>query len=243
MGATFKQRFGQTLSDLVKSLISPNVRVTGAEEAVEDWGNVNLALSEAMRQDGRTARLLNRAMRARSRGDEVTIGPDAARSDEPVPPTADTPNVIVLASGNLGLISFPGWKERMTYEQIVDTYPQLLPGLVRHKGVGFVMVHSESDGGIVIGPDGIFYLEHDYAIGTDPLAPFGPNARRHLKRTDAFGNAPDVLVNSLYDPTTGEVAAFEELVGCHGGLGGPQTQPFVLYPATFSTRGQIVSIA
>ena len=36
---------------------------------------------------------------------------------------------------------------------------------------------------------------------------------------------------SLHDELTGEVAAFEELVGCHGGLGGPQTQPFVLYPS------------
>ena len=28
-----------------------------------------------------------------------------------------------------------------------------------------------------------------------------------------------------------EVAAFEELVGSHGGMGGPQSHPFVLHPA------------
>jgi putative membrane protein len=39
------------------------------------------------------------------------------------------------------------------------------------------------------------------------------------------------MVNSLYDPETGEVAAFEELVGCHGGLGGTQSFPFLMYPA------------
>ena len=122
----------------------------------------------------------------------------------------------------------------MTYEQIVDTYPDLLRGLVRHEGVGFVLVHSENDGGLVIGSKGLFYLEHDYAVGSDPLTRFGPNAKLHLKRADAFGNAPDFLINSLFDPITGEVAAFEELVGCHGGLGGPQTQPFVLYPAAFA---------
>jgi hypothetical protein len=37
---------------------------------------------------------------------------------------------------------------------------------------------------------------------------------------------------SSYDPVTDEVAAFEELVGSHGGLGGPQTHPFVLHPVT-----------
>ena len=234
MGTTFKQRYGQTLSELVTSLISSNIRVTGAEETVEDRGHVNLALREAMRQDGRTARLLKRAMQAHAHRDQASIGSAAVHSDGPTRPKAETPSVIVLASGNLGLISFPAWKERMTYEQIVDTYPELLRGLVRHKGVGFVMVHSETDGGLVIDAEGIFYLDHDYAVGTDPLASFGPNAKRHLKRTDGFGNAPDILVNSCYDPTTGAVAAFEELVGCHGGLGGPQTKPFVLYPAPFT---------
>ena len=29
-------------------------------------------------------------------------------------------------------------------------------------------------------------------------------------------------VNSVYDPTNDEVAAFEELIGSHGGLGGTQ---------------------
>jgi hypothetical protein len=28
------------------------------------------------------------------------------------------------------------------------------------------------------------------------------------------------------------VAAYEELIGCHGGLGGYQTRPFVLFPST-----------
>jgi hypothetical protein len=38
------------------------------------------------------------------------------------------------------------------------------------------------------------------------------------------------LVNSFYNAETNEVAAFEELIGCHGGVGGYQTQPFVLHP-------------
>ena len=54
MGATFKQRYGQTLSDLVSDLISPNHQVKGIESADEDAGYVNLALTEAARQDSRT---------------------------------------------------------------------------------------------------------------------------------------------------------------------------------------------
>ena len=52
-----------------------------------------------------------------------------------------------------------------------------------------------------------------------------------LKREDAMSHAPDILLLSQYDPELGEVAAFEELIGSHGGLGGPQTQPFILHPA------------
>jgi putative membrane protein len=41
------------------------------------------------------------------------------------------------------------------------------------------------------------------------------------------------MVNSLYDPETGEVAAFEELVGSHGGLGGDQSSSFLMFPAAW----------
>ena len=37
-------------------------------------------------------------------------------------------------------------------------------------------------------------------------------------------------MNSLLEPGTEEVAAFEGLVGCHGGLGGWQDRAFVVVP-------------
>ena len=55
-----------------------------------------------------------------------------------------------------------------------------------------------------------------------------------LKREDAMTHAPDLLLLSQYDPELGEVAAFEELIGSHGGLGGPQTEPFILHPAEWT---------
>ena len=70
--------------------------------------------------------------------------------------------------------------------------------------------------------------------GNDPLAPFGPNAADHLRRTSSFTNCPDLLVNSFYDPLTDEGAAFEELIGFHGGLGGKQGHPFVLAPSNLA---------
>jgi hypothetical protein len=49
-------------------------------------------------------------------------------------------------------------------------------------------------------------------------------------RTDGFAHVPDIVVNSFYDPVTEEGCAFEELISFHGGMGGPQTQPFILHP-------------
>ena len=46
----------------------------------------------------------------------------------------------------------------------------------------------------------------------------------------ASRNVADVMVNSFYDPELEQGCAFEELISFHGGLGGPQTRPFILHP-------------
>jgi hypothetical protein len=43
--------------------------------------------------------------------------------------------------------------------------------------------------------------------------------------------APDIYVNSVVSPSTLEVAAFEGLVGSHGGLGGWQDRGMLLVPS------------
>jgi hypothetical protein len=77
----------------------------------------------------------------------------------------------------------------------------------------------------------VHYLDERRVEGEDPLAPFGENAARHIRRTDGFAHCPDIVLNSTYWTETDEVAAFEELVGSHGGMGGGQSFPFALVPA------------
>jgi len=84
---------------------------------------------------------------------------------------------------------------------------------------------------MAIGRDGVRYLDQDRVEGTDPTTLFGEHTVMSLKREDAMTHAPDILFLSQFDPDLGEVAAFEELIGSHGGLGGPQNQPFILHPA------------
>jgi hypothetical protein len=67
---------------------------------------------------------------------------------------------------------------------------------------------------------------------------FPPRAADHLRRTDGFPHVADLMVNSFYDPQLDEGCAFEELISFHGGLGGPQTEPFILHPLTLAVPGE-----
>jgi hypothetical protein len=113
-------------------------------------------------------------------------------------------------------------------------------GLASHPGIGFVLVRSEALGPLAMGPKGVHHLATGVIDGEDPLPVFGPLAREHLLRLDGFAHTGDLLVNSSYDPELEEVAAFEELVGSHGGFGGPQVRPFVLAPADLPYDGEPV---
>ena len=151
----------------------------------------------------------------------------------------ETAQTIVLASGNLGLIYFTDWSDRMTYEQIEDAFPGLLKGLAHHEGIGFVMVKSDIYDTIVLSNDDVLYLDSEEYYGNHFLDSFGKNTIKKLKRTDGFAHVPDILVNSAYDEENDEVYAFEELIGSHGGAGGNQQYPFIIYPSEWSLEEEI----
>ena len=148
------------------------------------------------------------------------------------------PGVTVMASGCLGLISFPRIDGRATLEQLDDRYPGLVEALRTHPGIGFVLVHSDRRGAVVLGRGGTNYLDEKRIEGDDPLASFGPNAALHVKRTDTFPRCQDIMVNSTYWSGVDEVAASEELCGSHGGMGGTQSRPFILCPSDWGPPSQ-----
>lgn len=226
-GATFLQRYGETLEDLVSAACGAedvDVDASGGDEALS---YLSAGLTEMARDETPAARAVRTATRGHREDGVVDLSePADGDADE-----EEVPEVSVMASGCLGLISFPREPGRVTRERLDELHPRLLPALVAHPGVGFALVRSQRDGPVVIGAEGTNYLQTGRIEGADPLAPFGPNAAEHVRRTDRFEHCPDVVVNSTYWPTTGEVAAFEELVGSHGGMGGGQSFPFICFPA------------
>jgi uncharacterized membrane protein YvlD (DUF360 family) len=245
-GATFLQRYGITLEELVRSACE------GAEDVHADAGReddaaayLGASLTELSRDGTVAAKGARRAARrleggaargspgAEQLGDGTGGAGPAAGEDllEGRSATDGLPDLSIMASGNLGLISFPREPGRVTLERLEQLHPRLLPALRDHPGIAFAMVRSERHGTVALGRNGVHHLASGHVEGDDPLAPFGPEAARHLRRTDSFPHCPDVMVNSTYWEETGEVAAFEELVGSHGGMGGTQSHPFVLHPA------------
>ncbi len=201
-GATFKQRHGYGLDDVVRRALD-TTDVAELRTGDENHAMVGHAVGEAT---GRQAA--------------------AKRSKSDV----SGEHVVVLGSGNLGLIYLMEEPRRLTREEIDARHPRLISSLTSHPHVGWVLVRSEREGALAIGPGGVHHLADGRVVGEDPLAPFGQNAARHLARTDGFPHVADLMVGSFYDPALDEGCAFEELISFHGGLGGSQTRAFILSP-------------
>lgn len=216
-GETFRSRYGLTLADLVRAGCGLPVprRAMGVPPGVERWGRT---------RSGAEARAAVRAALRRPVEELPERDRPAGRPTEPV----------VLASGNLGLVSFPDVPHRMSREEIDARHPGLLTTLANHPGVGFVLVRSEEHGGLVLGARGAQIPLGDLDENPGPLAAFGPGAADAVRRTHSFPHAADIMVNSCLDRADGEVLSFEEQIGSHGGLGGAQGRPFLLSPLALS---------
>ncbi|HEX5609040.1 MAG TPA: phage holin family protein [Solirubrobacterales bacterium] len=229
-GETFRGRYGETLEDLVRSACDPESTIAVDEGEDDALAYLSAGLTEVARDDTIAARTVRTATRGRRDDGVVTLDPDVREEVEQAH-GGEVPELSVMASGCLGLVSFPREPGRVSLERLEALYPSLLPALRDHPGIGFVLVRSERFGAIAVGKGGTHFLDEDRVEGEDPLEPFGPRAADHLRRTDGFPHCADLMLNSTYWPQFGEVAAFEELVGSHGGMGGTQAHPFVLHPA------------
>jgi uncharacterized membrane protein YvlD (DUF360 family) len=202
-GATFKQRNGYGLDELVERSLE-NGHVAAFAGGDEQSAMAQRAVEEATGRSGKPAK--------RAKNDV---------SDR---------QVVVLGSGNLGLVYLMEEPRRLTLEEIDERHPRLIPALRGHPHIGWLLVRSAAHGAVVLGPDGTLYLDDDRLEGEHPLQAFSPTAAQHLLRTDRFPHVADIMIGSFYDPMIDEGCAFEELISFHGGLGGPQTRPFVLAP-------------
>jgi type I phosphodiesterase/nucleotide pyrophosphatase len=228
LGTTYRQRFGRGLAEHIRVLIGEGSYHGATDHSEYDDGLVRLAHHVLGR---RLAAAIGGLLERRPGTNHHRISRVVDSRGAPLAAPADVENadVVVCASGNLGLVylkALPGQADRAEIER---RYPGLIDKLVADPGLDVVVVRSER-GVEAIGDVGRRVLDEGVVERRDPLAPFGPLAAESLQRLAGFKTSGDLIAIGHLDPRTQQVISFEELVGSHGGLGGAQEQPFFAAP-------------
>ena len=113
-GATFRQRYGRGLEDVVHDLMGGG-DLAAVTSSVEDWGPVNTFLSQVGQQDSVSGGVLRRVLRKKTDDGDVELGPS---SDETAAVEAAPKELVVVGSGNLGLVWFAREPGRLTLEDL-----------------------------------------------------------------------------------------------------------------------------
>ena len=152
-GETFRGRYGETLEEVVRSACEPDstIAVEGGDD--DSLAYLSAGLTEMARDDTAVGRTVRIATRDRRADGAVALDLDTRREIEEAH-GKEIPELSVMASGCLGLISFPREPGRATLERIEELYPRLMPALRSHAGIGFVLVRSERFGAMAVGGAG-----------------------------------------------------------------------------------------
>jgi len=210
----FRQRNGKAIETVVHELMRGERTVRAPIVKTQGWQHLRVLMKEALRHDQLSTRAAQRLLHTRARQSFET----------------ETGDVLLCPSGSLANLYFTTVPRRLDLADLAAIHPGLIEGLVAHPGIGFVMIRSATHGPVVTGRGGVCYLRDRRVEGEDPLAGYGPHVIEHLLRLDEFPHCGDIVLMGRYDAQAQEVQTFEEMVGAHGGLGGPQCSAFLLAP-------------
>jgi uncharacterized membrane protein YvlD (DUF360 family) len=235
-GPTFKQRYGLSIKEFIEQQLPQGTNVTqsiggdtgaiGLQGVAGELANMHQtgtggALGKSVARHG--AKLAN----AGSQVDVKSISEEQAE-------------VTAYGSGNAAQVYFNLFPRKIKLSELEAAYPGMLDALVQHEGLGMVVGYEDDMTAVVLGKGGKRNLHTGEVVGMDPVAPYAP-AEGHgaatidkrvwqLRRVMEFPSAGDLwLISTVYPD--GTVAALEELVGNHGGVGGEQTDAFIFHPA------------
>ncbi len=221
-GQTFKQlNGGQSLEAIIGKLLgTSSVSSSTAPVEQESVARSLLAHESANRGIiGSAAESLSKKYRRKTL--EKPVLEAASPSDA---------EIVVTGSGNLGNVWLKKFSARPSRAQIDESYPGFLDKLLKHRGIGLVIIPDGEDGPVCIDANGQLNLKTGRVKGKNPLKLYQNIRRQDLLEVATDPNAPDIQIVSSMQPSTREVHAFEELVGNHGGIGGWQTEAILLRP-------------
>ncbi len=217
-GEPFEQLTGQRLDEVVAALVAERAEPATSAGSPEQWSTANVLLTGAARSN----RAIGALARRRADTDDMTV----ALGDVPT----DAAEVVVAASGSLAHIYLTAVPGPASVGTIADRYPALLPGLAAQAGIGAVAGRNATGEPVVWTGDG--WVDPDKSAA---LTVYGPRAADDVRQLFTRDHTGDLVLLGRYDPDTDEVAAFEDLVGSHGGLGDDQTEAVFIVPTTWSS--------
>ncbi len=228
---SFVSRYGQTLGRFIlDSNGEPLVLDEQAGTEAHTVAHARFLLEELQALEERLtpsrARMMQRARASLHRRippdlEEAALDPER-RSD-----------IVVRSSGGLAHVYFNLSPKRLNLSEIVWLYPTLTTRLLEHPAIGLIIGYA-GEQTMVMDREGT----HILGDGSRPDQCAPPlrglknpaAAEAELARLAAYPHSGDLILLGAWDGDE-KVITFEEQMGTHGGLGGPQEWPFIVYPA------------
>lgn len=221
-GQTFKQlNEGKNLEQVLGNILdSPAVRSSTSPVEQQSASQLLSAyMASGKGAIGSTARRFGKSHQRKASNNQSPETKSTAKAE-----------AIVTGSGNLGNIWLKHFKKRPSRQQIESRYPGLFEKLLQTPGIGLVLVSDGKAGPVCLGKQGQIDLLTEKVQGNNPLGSYKNIRIKDLLNLARKTNSPDIQIISSKHPGSGEVYAFEELVGNHGGIGGWQTEAILVYP-------------
>ncbi len=226
-GATFLQRYGYDLKEFIIQQLPAGARAVQVSGG--DDGRVSMSAMAGELENVQEQGVGGKVSKSMTKGAANVLNKGAnLRESEMV--ITEPANVTVCGSGNLAQVYFDLYPRKITINEFTAAYPGMVDAVVSHPGVGFVVAYDDDLTPIALGKAGQRNLHTGVVTGEDPLTPYGnvDFRARQVRRVADFPHNGDLMVMStLY--SDGTVAAMEELIGNHGGLGGEQTDAFIFH--------------
>ncbi|MFO7635074.1 MAG: phage holin family protein [Caldilinea sp.] len=235
-GPTFLQRYGLSIKEFIEQQLPKEVSVAQAIGGdTGAYGLHGVAGELANMQDAGAGGNVSRAVAKQGQ----KLAEQGAKANDHLAEMKPA-SVTAYGSGNAAQVYFDLFPRKITLSELNAAYPGMVDALVQHEGLGMVVGYADDMTAVALSKDGQRNLHTGEVIGFDPVAPYA-KAEGHgagtletrvwqLRRVMDFPSAGDLwLISTVYPD--GTVAALEELVGNHGGLGGEQTDAFLFHPA------------
>ncbi len=225
----FQQLYGCTLGQYIARQVGEGVftderRGEEGRETIE----AQFLMEELKGLEGRLSKRGGALVRLMRRFIEERVGPE-----EEMPwDLSRRGDIVVRSSGSMAHIYFNVSPSPLDLSEIAVLYPSLLRQLIEHPGIGLV-VGREGGETVIVGKGGTITLDEEGAEiqGENPLAslPEPELAAEQLRRLASFPHSGDLILFGAWHGD-GKLVCFEDQVASHGGLGGPQDYPFIMYP-------------